>query len=100
MPVSMESLIEDILQRSDSITICFYKNGLEGEAYQELNKLLESVASLYEYLLQVTAYGEIINTLNAVISVLNSSLELDDTVKICDLLNFELRPLLLRLGEQ
>lgn len=98
MPVDMDTIVEETLQQSDSTTVLFYKNGFEGKAFHELSKLLESVTTLFELLLQSTEYEEIVKKLSALFTVLNSSLELDDMVKICDLLNFELRPLLLTLG--
>lgn len=98
MPDSIESLLEEISLRSDSATIYFYKNGLEGQAYFELNQLLERITSLYEQILHSGGNREVLMGLQAFFPVLNSSIEQDDTVKICDLLNFELRPLLEKLG--
>lgn len=99
MPDSLAKLLEGIAQNSDAATIHFYTNGLEGQAYFELNQLLERVAQLFETLSRSGGHSEILSGLSALFPILNSSIEQDDVVKICDLLNFELRPLLLALEE-
>lgn len=99
MPDNIENLVEEILQRCDTATICFYQNGLESKGFYELNKILAVISSLYESLLQSGDHGDIVGGLTGLFTILNSSIELEDSVKISDLLNFELRPLLLRLSE-
>lgn len=94
MSSNLEVLAQDVTRSIDIVTINFYKNGSESIAYNELNLLFENLSNIFQILATDPALNDIMVSISNIVKMLNDVLENDDTLKICGLLYFELKPIL------
>lgn len=93
-------MIGDLTGLIESVICSFYTNGGEGAAFNELPNLFEGLSYLLEKLSFDLHFSEELNYMNSIVQTLQRAMECVDTVKICDLLYFELTPQLQLIGEK
>ncbi len=94
----LATLSKSILHSLEKVTMNFFRNGSERTAYLELDHLFEQLIELMTFLAQSQhSMNTIPQRLTHSIQSISISLANDDTVKICDQLNFELNPILSEL---
>ena len=94
MTNNLNSIVEEIYQATDDISVFFYRNGQESKAYKELDSMLEKLILLFNHLSRDQSKSEVLEVANNIIYTLNDAMSSDDTIRICDLLCFDMRSFL------
>ncbi len=83
------ALREQILQ----VVLCFYTNGMEGQGFEAMKKTTALFAELIKALAEA-GVSEVVDHFVAVLPRLQAALEQEDTVQLCDMLYYEIVPIL------